>query len=109
MPVTLLTLREESSYGYELMERLQEFGLFEETNPGTMYRALRQMEKEGLCYSEWETAKRGPARRMYFITEAGEEYLDAWAKGCEQYRQVMDAFSEAYKGRMPRSSEKNGW
>ena len=108
MPVALVTLREESSYGYELMERQQELGLFEETNPGTMYRTLRQMEKEGLCYSEWETAKRGPARRMYFITEAGEEYLDAWAKGCEQYRQVMDAFSEAYKSKMPRSSEKNG-
>ena len=42
---------------------------------------------------------------MYSVTEAGEEYLDAWAKGCEQYRQVMDAFSKAYKGRVPRSSE----
>ena len=105
VPVALVTLREETSYGYELMERLQEFGLFEETNPGTMYRTLRQMENKGLCYSEWETAKSGPARRMYSITEAGEEYLDAWAEGCKQYRQVMDSFSEAYKSRMPRSSD----
>jgi PadR family transcriptional regulator, regulatory protein PadR len=106
-PVALVSLLENKSYGYELMERLKEFG-FVGMNPGTMYRTLRQMENKGLCKSEWETADRGPARRMYSITEAGEEYLDAWAKGCEQYRQVMDAFSEAYKGRMPRSSEKNG-
>ena len=97
MPVALVTLREESSYGYELMERLKEFGLFEETNPGTMYRTLRQMEKEGLCKSKWETADRGPARRMYSITEAGEAYLDLWVKSLEHYQQTMDAFLQAYK------------
>jgi PadR family transcriptional regulator PadR len=41
------------------------------------------MENEGLCESEWETSEAGPARRMYFITEAGETYLDAWADACE--------------------------
>jgi PadR family transcriptional regulator, regulatory protein PadR len=54
-----VTLREESTYGYVLMERLWEFG-FEEINPGTLYKALRQMEKEGLCESEWETSNGGP-------------------------------------------------
>jgi poly-beta-hydroxybutyrate-responsive repressor len=107
-PVALVTLREGASYGYELMERLREFGLFEETNPGAMYRTLRRMENEGLCESEWETGEGGPPRRMYSITEAGEEYLDAWAEGCAQYRRVMDAFAEAYKGRTPRSSAQDG-
>ena len=45
-PVVLVILREESSYGYELAERLKEFG-FETMNPGTLYRTLRQMENEG--------------------------------------------------------------
>ena len=98
MPVALVILREESSYGYELMERLEEFG-FAEINPGTLYRTLRQMENEGLCESEWETSEGGPARRMYAITDAGESYLAAWAEGCKAYQNVMDCFLQAYMSR----------
>ena len=98
-PVTLvLLLREESSYGYELMEGLEEFG-FEQISAGTLYRTLRRTEKEGLSKSEWDTSEGGPARRIYTITEAGEEYLAAWAQACEQYQNVMDSFARAYTSR----------
>src|SRR4051794_32275838 len=70
-PVALLTLREKSSYGYELMDRIAGFR-FEGINPGTLYRALRHMEKEGLCESEWETSNGGPACRVYSVTNDGE-------------------------------------
>jgi poly-beta-hydroxybutyrate-responsive repressor len=105
VPVILLTLREWNSYGYELMERTAAFG-FEAMNPGTLYRTLRQMEKEGVVESKWETSKGGPARRMYTITDAGEAYLDFWAEALEQYRRNMDAFFSLYTGR-PTSKEKN--
>ncbi len=79
-PVFLVLLRKEPSYGYELMEHLDGFG-FDQTNLGTMYRTLRHMEEEGLCKSEWETPEGGgPARRTYSVTDAGEEYLAAWAE-----------------------------
>ncbi len=94
-PVTLVILREETSHGYELLERLEEFG-FEEINPGTLYRTLRRMEKDGLCESEWETSESGPACRMYSVTNAGAAYLDSWAEGCKKYQQVLDSFSRAY-------------
>jgi PadR family transcriptional regulator PadR len=97
-PVTLVLLREESSYGYELMERLEEFG-FEQISAGTLYRTLRRTEMDGLSKSEWETSAGGPARRMYSITESGEEYLAAWAQACEQYQNVMDSFARAYTSR----------
>ena len=105
VPVILLTLREWNSYGYELMERTAAFG-FEAMNPGTLYRTLRQMEKEGVVESKWETSKGGPARRMYTITDAGEAYLDFWAEALEQYRRNMDAFFSLYTGR-PMMKEKN--
>src|ERR687884_1757246 len=104
VPVILLSLREWNSYGYELMERAAAFG-FEAMNPGTLYRTLRHMEKEGLCVSKWETSKGGPARRVYSITEAGEAYLDFWAESLEQYRQVMDTFFRLYTGRSPRTEK----
>ena len=97
-PVALVVLREESSSGHELMERLEQFG-FEQIRAGTLYRTLRRMEQLGLCKSAWERSEGGPARRMYSITEAGEEYLAAWAQACEQYQNVMDCFTRAYTSR----------
>ena len=44
-PVALVILREESSHGYELMERLEEFG-FAWINPGTLYKTLQQRSKQ---------------------------------------------------------------
>ncbi len=105
VPVILLSLREWNSYGYELMERTAAFG-FEAMNPGTLYRTLRQMEKDGVVESEWETSRGGPARRVYSITDAGEAYLDFWAEALEQYRANMDSFFRLYTGRpLPRDDE----
>ncbi len=97
MPVTLAMLRQWNSYGYELMERSVELG-FETVNPGTVYRTLRMMEKDGLCESEWVTrSSGGPPRRMYSITDAGGAYLDLWVRSMEQGQQTMDVFLRAYK------------
>ena len=96
--MALVLLKEESSYGYELMERLEQFS-FEQISAGTLYRTLRRMEQEGLCKSEWERSGGGPARRMYSITESGEAYLAAWAQACKQYQNVMDCFYQAYTSR----------
>src|SRR5215210_6661818 len=104
-PVILLTLREWNSYGYELMKRTATFG-FEAMNPGTLYRTLRQMEENGVVKSEWETSKGGPARGMYSITDAGEAYLEFWAKSLEQYQRNMDAFFRLYTGRKVRIDRK---
>jgi PadR family transcriptional regulator, regulatory protein PadR len=109
IPVALVVLREESSYGYTLMERLTGLG-FEEINPGTLYRALRKMENEGLCDSGWETSEVGPACRAYSITGAGEAYLDSWARASERYQPVLDAFSLAYgrrRGTLPPAGERS--
>jgi PadR family transcriptional regulator, regulatory protein PadR len=99
VPVILLSLRECTSYGYKLMEQAAAFG-FVAMNPGTLYRTLRHMEKDGLCESEWDTSSGGgPARRVYSITDAGEAYLDFWAKSLEQYQRNMNAFFQLYTGR----------
>ena len=95
--VILLLLREWSSYGYDLMERMAAFG-FAAMNPGSLYRVLRQLEKDGMVSSTWDTSGQGPARRMYAITEAGEAYLKLWANGIEHYRTMMNTFFRLYTG-----------
>ena len=97
VPVLLLMLRQWSSYGYELMEKMSTFGLAA-MNPGTFYRTLRQMEKDGIVSSSWITSEAGPARRMYSITAAGEAYLKFWADSLDQYQKMMDSFFQLYTG-----------
>src|SRR5712692_5522773 len=104
VPVVLLMLREWNSYGYELMEKMATFGL-NAVNPGTFYRTLRQMEKDGMVSSTWDTSEGGPAKRVYSITEAGEGYLKFWAQSLEHYQKMMNTFFRLYTGR-PQSKEK---
>ncbi len=94
-PAVLLLLRDMSSYGYDLMKALTRFG-FAMMNPGPLYRMLRQMEKDGLVSSNWDTTRQGPARRIYSITEAGEAYLKLWGRSLDQYRRMMDQFFRLY-------------
>ena len=97
VPILLLMLRQWSSYGYELMDKMSTFGLAA-MNPGTFYRTLRQMEKDGMVRSSWDTSEVGPARRMYSITDAGEAYLNYWAESLNQYQRMMDTFFRLYTG-----------
>jgi PadR family transcriptional regulator PadR len=103
IPVILLMLRHWNSYGYELMEKLAAFGL-QAMNPGTIYRMLRQMEKDGMVTSAWDTSTSGPARRIYAITEVGEAYLQLWAESLEQYQKMMNLFFELYP--FPKTQQK---
>jgi PadR family transcriptional regulator PadR len=103
-PVLLLMLREWSSYGYELMEKMAAFGLAA-MNPGTVYRTLRQMEKDGVISSSWDTSSAGPARRVYSITDAGETYLKYWADSLDHYQKMMNTFFQMYTGQSSRKKD----
>ncbi len=105
VPVVLLMLRQWSSYGYELMEKMAEFGLGV-MNAGTFYRTLRHMEKDGLVNSTWDTSEAGPAKRRYSITEAGDAYLKFWSQSLDHYQKMMNAFFRLYTGQPPKTDEK---
>ena len=75
-PALLLLVREEPSHGYELMGRLAELGVEPPPSTGVLYRLLRTMADDGVVSSYWSTPERGPARRVYAITEHGEQQLE---------------------------------
>jgi hypothetical protein len=54
------------------------------------------MEKDGFLESRWEPGPTGPARRVYTITDAGHEWLDASAAMLDTYRQTIDRFLDLY-------------
>ncbi len=79
-PCLLLLLSEAPAHGFELID------------PASVYKTLRQMERDGIVTSQWELPKRGPARRIYALTSDGRDLLDAWAHTLERNRAVLDGF-----------------
>ena len=95
-PRILLLLAQKPAHGYELMERLEEAD-GPSSDPGFLYRTLRQFEEEGLVRSAWDTEGRGPARRVYEITDVGQEYLHAWAINIRSTRERLERFLADYE------------
>jgi PadR family transcriptional regulator PadR len=96
-PSILLGLHGKPSYGYELIQNIQNFGFVQgQAPPGMIYRHLRQLEKDGFVSSEWNTDGTGPAKRMYHITPEGGEMLAIWIGYMKQQSQNLLSFIELY-------------
>ena len=100
IPIMLLHLRDLNSHGYELMQKITHFG-FHAVDQGNLYRILRQLEKDGKVTSEWDTTSDGPAKRIYSITVAGEEYLEVWASSLANYQSMLNQFFHLYQPFFP--------
>jgi len=100
-PQLMLLLLKKPAHGYELMDRLAQDGETPDTDPGLLYRTLRQLEEDGLVHSSWDTEGRGPARRVYELTDEGLEYLHAWAVNIRKTRQSLDRFLAEYEAYFP--------
>jgi len=88
----LLLLAESPGHGYELAERLAEFGLGG-TDNGAVYRALRCLKEAALVDCQWEISDRGPTRRPYSINAEGLESLRSRADAIEDSSRVLSGFT----------------
>jgi DNA-binding PadR family transcriptional regulator len=77
LPGILLLLSEEPGYGYNLVKGLKEFRFGRVDRP-SVYRALAQLEADGLVESWSEASKAGNPRHVYRLTGLGEDVLRAW-------------------------------
>jgi PadR family transcriptional regulator PadR len=102
-PFVLLAVSMERAHGYVIEDFLSSLGLFGITM-STLYRTLRQMEKEGYLLSSWEPGPTGPARRVYSLTDAGRAWLDASAAMLTAYRDTIDRFFGLYGAAGPAST-----
>ncbi len=94
----LLLLVEGKAHGYELLEKLREYGLqYELHDIGYIYRTLRMMEKEGVVVSEWDVRGEGPGKRVYTINEKGKKELEEWAKTLESIKDSLKTFLKIYR------------
>jgi PadR family transcriptional regulator len=97
LPAVLLLLSEAPGYGYSLQKDLQEFRFGPIDRP-TTYRALAQLERDGLVEAATEAAPgAGQARRVYSITPVGEQVLRLWMRVIEEERDCLSRVLRRYR------------
>jgi PadR family transcriptional regulator PadR len=96
-PALLLLLKEQPAHGYELIERLSELLPDERIDMGNLYRVLRALEEDGVVRSAWDAEAPGPAKRIYELTDEGQELLDRWAEALRAGQGVVDDFLSRYE------------
>ena len=102
----LVLLHREPGYGYSLMDGLQEFGFQpNQMDISIIYRALRNLEADGLVSDTWDNNSLGPQRRVYTITPQGEEALAVWIENLRQRRKEIEALEAAYNAVKSKSAE----
>ncbi len=77
LPAILLLLSEQPGYGYGLVPRLKEFHFGHVDRPA-VYRALAQLEQDGLVEASSQNPTAGQSRRVYAVTPLGERVLRVW-------------------------------
>jgi PadR family transcriptional regulator, regulatory protein PadR len=97
VPYVLLAVSLQRAHGYLIEDYLRRAGFFN-IEMSTLYRTLRQLEKDGLLRSIWEPGPTGPARRVYSLTDVGRTWLDSWADTLGMYRRMLDQFFGLYAG-----------
>jgi len=76
--LVLSVVREGELYGYEIAQRIRERsgGAFAPSE-GALYPALHALEADGALTAVWRESDKGPRRRYYQITPAGDALLAA--------------------------------
>jgi PadR family transcriptional regulator PadR len=70
----LLMLRNNELYGYDINRRLAQQDM--SSNISRLYGVLNEMQKDRLLGNRWERSKEGPRKKMYSLTDKGQEALN---------------------------------
>ncbi len=97
-PSILLLLAEEPSHGYLLSKKLAEAGIVDDKmDPSPIYKILRNLEEWELAVSEHVEEGRGPARKVYQLTDKGREALSFMASRVDTATDLIKWFKGKYK------------
>jgi len=94
-PWILLTLyKHEGAHGYKIKKIIYDYieELDVPINITGLYRHLNVLEKRGILHSQWDTSEKGPAKRRYFLTEAGKECLWHWMQTLSTHTLLIGKF-----------------
>ncbi|KAJ52943.1 PadR family transcriptional regulator PadR [Clostridium tetanomorphum] len=89
----LKIISKNETYGYEICEKLIEFG-FKEVTEGSVYPILIRLEKKKLIFSIMKPSPLGPMRKYYYITDTGntelKEFIITWNEMKQNVENVLE-------------------
>lgn len=84
----LATIREEPTYGYELVQSLRRAGLTDLVG-GTIYPLLQKLEKQGAITGVVQPSPDGPDRTYFHITDEGKQRLTQFKEQWENLGEIV--------------------
>jgi len=90
--LVLSALRKGDAHGFEILKRLEESGSGAlRLKEGSLYPALYRLETAKLIQGQWEedSARRGPRRRIYTLTQRGRRRLSEARGEFQQFVSVV--------------------
>ncbi|MFF5408302.1 PadR family transcriptional regulator [Streptomyces misionensis] len=82
------------AHGYELKRDLEQLlgAAYPQPNIGQIYVTLGRLEKSGLIEGEEVEQSSRPNKKIYQLTDAGQEALQAWFEATSEEPRVRDEF-----------------
>ena len=94
-PALLMLLAEEPRHGYRLVDALLRLGFGPFDRP-SVYRALADLERDGLLMSWSASPTAGSTRHVYAVTEEGFAAMAVWMEVVEDERSLLAAVLKRY-------------
>ena len=108
-PCILIQLLSKDRHGYDLFLGLGKFfGDADQYDPSIIYRLLREMESSDFIHSYEGEISRGPKRRMYRITTAGQQSLHGWIDDLQRTKAEIDRLLNMYTEKVSGQPERGG-
>lgn len=87
----LLSLKSGAKHGYTIMKHLEEhLGGDWKPASGTIYPALKKLEKKKLIHSKLNSTPHGQIRKTYFLTKEGRKTVDILLKNTKKVQKIFE-------------------
>ncbi|HEX9994636.1 MAG TPA: PadR family transcriptional regulator [Acidimicrobiales bacterium] len=106
-PALLLLLAEEPRHGYRLVDAFLRLGFGPVDRP-SIYRALSDLEADGMLRSWEDTPTAGSPRHVYALTDAGGARLDSWMSVVDEERACLERVLKRYDALLARGGPDRG-
>lgn len=92
----LSVLADESMYGYQLVKEMdrRSSGYFR-FKEGTLYPALRRLERDGLIEGKWRASPTGQDRRYYHVTARGRSRLQSMLEEWDLFTKAVNLVAQS--------------
>ena len=94
--VILHIIKNNETYGYEIVEELKLSGFYSMTE-GTVYPILIRLARKGYILATYKKSSIGPKRKYYYITEKGRDYLEGFYESFDELKAATENVLERGK------------